>query len=201
MGFMESRSLYSSVADRWSRLSSSTEPVRQGRGGLSQVSAATSQEGMIMILRSEIRIQARPEHVMEFFEAMEENYTRWHPDHHRFEWIEGRGVAEGVVFEFDEEVAGKRQKREALYTHVVEGQHLEFAPTSKLIRLFLPRMLFRLSPQGDGLLFVQELHVRIGPLGAWLNRNEFEAVRQHMKEEGENLKRLLEGGKGGASPA
>jgi hypothetical protein len=119
-----------------------------------------------MILRSEIRIQARPEDVMEFFEAMEE-----------------------------------RQKRAVVYTRVVEGLHIEFAPTSKLFRLLLPRMLFRLSPQGDGLLFVQEVHVRTGPLGAWLNRKGFEAVRQHMKEEGENLKRLLEGGKGGAPPA
>jgi len=34
--------------------------------------------------------------------------------------------------------------------------------------------------------------VRTGPIGAWLNRREFDAVRQHMHEEGENLKRIVE---------
>jgi hypothetical protein len=42
--------------------------------------------------------------------------------------------------------------------------------------------------------FVQEVHVRIGPLAARLNRKEFAAVRQHMEEEGRNLKALTENG-------
>jgi len=48
--------------------------------------------------------------------------------------------------------------------------------------------------EGDGYQVVQEVHVRTGPLGSWLNRRELDAVRKHMKEEGENLKRLLESG-------
>ncbi len=147
-----------------------------------------------MVLQSEIWIRTSPDQVMRFLEGMEQNYTQWHPDHHRFEWIEGRGVAEGVVFQFDEEIAGKSQSREAVYTRVVEGRHIEFAPTSRFLRLFLPRMLFRVVSEGKGSRFIQEVHVRVGPLGARLNRREFEAVRQHMREEGENLKRLLEEG-------
>jgi hypothetical protein len=46
-----------------------------------------------VILRNEIRIRTSPEEIMRFFEGMEENYTRWHPDHRHFEWVAGRGVA------------------------------------------------------------------------------------------------------------
>jgi hypothetical protein len=60
--------------------------------------------------------------------------------------------------------------------------------------LFLPRILFRVEPAGSGFAVTQEIHLRIGPLAAWLNRRELEAVRRHMSEEGENLKRLLEQG-------
>jgi hypothetical protein len=42
------------------------------------------------------------------------------------------------------------------------------------------------------LTVTQDIHLRIGPLAAWLNK--LDAVRRHMREEGENLKRLLEHG-------
>ena len=35
-----------------------------------------------------------------------------------------------------------------------------------------------------------EIHVRMGPLAAWLNRRDTAAVRQYMREEGANLKRI-----------
>jgi len=144
-----------------------------------------------MILGTETRIRTTPAEIRRFFQGLEENYTRWHPDHHAFEWIKGRGIAEGVVCEFDETIAGKRQRKKVVYTRVT-GNHIEFAPTARLMRLLLPRMLFRLNPVGNGCRVVQEVHVRIGPLGARLKRRELDAVRQHMREEGENLKELLE---------
>jgi hypothetical protein len=145
----------------------------------------------IVILRTETWIRTTPDEIARFFDGLEENYTRWHPDHHSFTWIEGRGVVEGAVCRFDETIAGKRKVRTFVYTRVADG-HIEFAPTSKLVRLFLPRMLFRMGTADDGCILIQEVHVRIGPLGAYLNRKEFDAIRQHMKEEGENLKNLLE---------
>jgi len=61
-----------------------------------------------------------------------------------------------------------------------------------LIRLFLPRISFDIVPDGEGCRLIQEVHVRVGPLGARLNRKEFAAVQQHMEEEGRNLKELME---------
>jgi hypothetical protein len=61
-----------------------------------------------------------------------------------------------------------------------------------VLRLILPRMIFHADPENGGIRLVAEIHVRTGPVGAWLNRREFDAVRRHMREEGENLKRMLE---------
>ena len=147
-----------------------------------------------MKLLNETWIRTTPQQIVEFFEGMESNYTRWHPDHRRFTWLEGRGIREGVVFEIEEKIRGKLQKKKLVYTRVIDEYHMEFAPTSKLIRLILPRIIFKIIPDRKGCRLVQEIHVRVVPVGAWLNRKEFYVVRQHMNEEGEYLKKLLEQG-------
>lgn len=151
-----------------------------------------------MILSDQVTIDAAPERVFLFFEAMEDNYLRWHPDHLVFRWLGERGVKPGNRFHFEERIAGKLLKKTVRFTRVEPGRHVEFTPQWWLMRAFLPRILFRMSPGGGGALVTQELHLRTGPLGAWLNRREFDAVRRHMHEEGINMKRLLEGKGGGA---
>lgn len=70
---------------------------------------------------------------------------------------------------------------------------MEFAPTFWLMRLFLPRLVFRLEAPGeDHCRVVAEIFLRAGPVAARLNRREFDAVREHMRIEGINLKRFVE---------
>ena len=145
-----------------------------------------------MILKDSTWIRADPDQVFAFFEHMKRNYLRWRPDHLSFEWLSGRGVREGVVFGFEERIAGKKIRKEVVFTRVEPRRHMEFAPTSRLLSLLLPRLVCRVEPEGDGVRFDAEIHVRTGPIGAWLNRKEFNAVRRHMAEEGRNLKALLE---------
>jgi hypothetical protein len=146
-----------------------------------------------MILRDSTWIRADPLQVFNFFERMDRHYLRWHPDHLSFEWLSGRGVREGVVFGFEERIAGKRLRKKVVFTRVVPDRYMEFAPTSRPLRILLPRLLFRVEPEGEGVRLDAEIHIRTGPIGAWLNRKEFDAVREHMAEEGRNLKALLEG--------
>ena len=60
------------------------------------------------------------------------------------------------------------------------------------MRLFLPRILFRVVPENDGCRLIQQIQLRMGPLARWLNRKELAAVREHMRVEGVNAKRLVE---------
>ena len=146
-----------------------------------------------MRLRDTTWIRTTPERVFAFFERMDENYLVWHPDHRVFRWEEGQGVREGVVFYFEEIIGGKLPKKHVVFTRIEPDREIEFTFKNRLLRLVLPHFLFRFEPEADGVRFFAEIYIRTGPIGAWLNRREFAAVRQHMREEGQNLKQLLEG--------
>jgi hypothetical protein len=146
-----------------------------------------------MLLSDSTVVKASAPAIFRFFEDMENHYLQWHPDHVLFRWVQGRGVVEGHVFYFEEYIAGKLLKKEVVFVRVVRDRYIEFAPTFWLMRLFLPKLLFRIEPQHDGTCrFVAEIHLRMGPLAQWLNRRELAAVREHMRVEGVNLRRIVE---------
>lgn len=147
-----------------------------------------------MILRDSIDIQASPSDVFAFFDGMDNaRYLGWHPDHKLFRWTQGRGLATGNAFYFEEVIAGKLLKKEVVFTRIEAGVRIEFAPVFWLMRLFLPRLVFRAEGAGPaGFRFVAEIFLRVGPLGARLNKREFDAVREHMRVEGVNFKRYAE---------
>jgi hypothetical protein len=130
--------------------------------------------------------------VYTFFEPMAENYRRWHPDHVEYRWLSGDGLHPGATAHFAERIGGKLLKKTVVFARVEAGRNSAMAPTNRLMRFVLPRMSFLLEQDGDGCRLTAEIVVRTGPVGAWLNRREFEAVRRHMHEEGQNLKELLE---------
>ena len=93
----------------------------------------------------------------------------------------------------EEYITGKLLKKRVRFTKIEADKHIEFAPTFWLLRLFLPRFIFHIDRHGDHCKIASRIHIRIGPLAKQLNQKEFDAVRQHMRDEGQNLKRLLEG--------
>lgn len=149
-----------------------------------------------MVLRDSIDVQAPLASLFEFFDGMsQERYLDWHPDHKVFRWTRGQGVKVGNRFYFEEVIAGKLLRKSVEFTRVEPGSHLEFAPTFWLLRLVLPRMVFRAEVTAAGTFrFVAEIFLRVGPIGARLNRREFDAVRAHMRIEGINFKRHAEQG-------
>jgi hypothetical protein len=153
-----------------------------------------------MRLVSSTLIGATPEAVSLFFANMPENYLRWHRDHVLFRWEGKGGLYAGARFYFEERIAGKLLRKRVRFTRIVPGRLIEFAVTNPLFRLVLPSIAFEIEPEGDGVRVTQTIRIRTGPIGAWLNRKEFAVVQKHMDEEGENLKRILEGGEAGIAP-
>jgi uncharacterized protein YndB with AHSA1/START domain len=145
-----------------------------------------------MILHDTTLIDAPPEAIFRFFEDMEDHYLQWHPDHVLYRWVSGRGVSEGNIFYFEEYIAGKLLKKRVVFTRVIPNRHIEFAPTFWIMRLFLPRMLFRIEPEPAGCRFSAEVHLRMGPLAQRAHKKELAAVREHMRVEGLNIKRIVE---------
>jgi len=91
------------------------------------------------------KIRAEPDEVFAFFAAMESNYGHWHPDHVLFRWLDPPAVKQGVRFYFEERIAGKLLKKKVVFTRIEPGSLIEFAPTSRLFRVFLPRISFRIT--------------------------------------------------------
>lgn len=149
-----------------------------------------------MVLRDAIDVHAPPVRLFEFFDGMSQaRYVAWHPDHKVFRWTQGQGLAAGNRFHFEEVIAGKLLRKTVELTRVEPGSHIEFAPVFWPMRLLLPRLVFRAEPVApDRFRFVAEIFLRVGPLGARLNRREFDAVREHMRIEGLNFKRFAEQG-------
>jgi hypothetical protein len=145
-----------------------------------------------MLIEETTRIHSSPEDIYRFFETMDANYRRWHPDHVEFRWIEGDGLEQSAKAYFEERIAGQRQQKTVRFTEVVSGRYIEFKSSSWLVGLLMPSISFTIAPNEDGCELTQRIRIRTGPIGARLNRREFDAVRIHMKEEGENLKALLE---------
>jgi hypothetical protein len=137
-------------------------------------------------------IRATPSTIFAFFAQMDANYLRFHPDHVEFRWLDPPALQPGVRFYFAERVGGKLLKKTVAFTRVEPPSLIEFAPTNVIFRFFLPRITFRISSTAEGITVTQEIQLRIGPLATWLNRRELDAVRLHMRQEGDNLKRLLE---------
>lgn len=157
-----------------------------------QLSSAETIIETEMILEEITRVNASPEKVYHFFETMDVNYQQWHPDHIVFRWSSGVGLEQGSIASFEERIAGTRQKKTVQFTEVIPNRYIEFKPTSLLVGILMPSISFKIDPHESGCDLTQRIKVRTGPVGVWLNRREFDAVRVHMREEGENLKIILE---------
>jgi len=146
-----------------------------------------------VILRETTDVHASPAAIFQFFEEMEARYLQWHPDHKLFRWVSGRGLTEGNVFYFEEFIAGKLLKKEVVFTCIERHTRIEFTPTFWLLRLFLPRMIFRIVEQSPASCrLIAEIHLRMGPLAVRFHKRELDAVREHMRVEGINLRAIVE---------
>ena len=147
-----------------------------------------------MVLQDTVEVHASSSEVFAFFGDMDNaRYRGWHPDHKVFRWTRGKGLKVGNEFYFEEVIAGKLLKKHVIFTRIDEGSRIEFAPTFRLMRLFLPRLVFRLETIAEHhYRVIAEIFLRIGPLAARWNKRELDAVRAHMRVEGINLKRFVE---------
>lgn len=125
-----------------------------------------------MVLRDSIEIHAPLARLFEFFDGMSnERYLRWHPDHKLFRWTQGQGVKPGNRFYFEEIIGGKLLRKSVEFAGIQQDHHIEFAPTFWLMRLFLPRLVFRAEVTAPGtFLFIAEIFLRVGPMGARLEQ-------------------------------
>ena len=147
-----------------------------------------------------IEIKTTPEKIFEFFTNLsdDESYRAWHPDDHvSLRWIKGEPWQVGSVVYAEEYIHGKLHKLKLIITKVVPNRRIEFAPTNRFLRFYFPGNTFAVNQKGDICVFTASGTYRIGWLFKTFARKKVErgilSAKKHMKEEGENLKSILEG--------
>ena len=150
-------------------------------------------------LKDSIEIKSTPEKVFNFLVHLVDDisYSAWHPeDHVALRWIKGKPWQEGAVAYAEEYMHGKLHKLKFRVTKVVANKKIEYIPSCWLLRIYFPKNSFNIEPKGNTTVFTATVRMRVGRLVKKFAKKKLEygisCVRKHMKEEGENLKRILE---------
>ena len=153
----------------------------------------------VINLKDSIEINATPERVFEWLVQRfkdKESYQAWHPDHVDIRWIKGEPLQEGSIIYAEEYLHGDLHKLKFRITKIVPNRVIEYRSLFPL-SILAPGNTFLIEPKGENsCIFTAMGSLR---LPVWLfkklhkkHKNKIEATEQHMKEEGENLKRALE---------
>jgi len=156
----------------------------------------------MIILKDSIEIKATPEKVFKWLLQRfkdKEAYQAWHPDHVDVRWIKGEPLQEGSIRYAEEYLQGDLHKLKFRITKIVPNKVIEYRSLFPL-SILAPGNTFIIEPKGENsCIFTAMGSLR---LPRWLfkklhkkHKFKIEATEQHMKEEGENLKRAVENGR------
>jgi hypothetical protein len=152
-----------------------------------------------VILTDSIKIETTPENIFNFLTSIvdDQSYKAWHKDDHvSFSFLKGKTWTEGSVIYAEEYIHGKLHKLKFKITKVVPNKQIEYVPVSPFLRRYFPKNEFIIEQKEGSCLFIASGTYRLG----WIAKTFFKkavkdglnSVKKHMKEEGENLKRILE---------
>ncbi len=153
----------------------------------------------MIILKDSIEIEATPEEVFECLVQRlkdKESYQAWHPEHVDIRWIKGEPFQKGSIIYAEEYLHGILHKLKFRITKIVPNRVVEYRSLFPL-SILSPGNAFLIEPKGENSCnFTATGSLRI-PRSLFKrlyknHKNKFEATEQHMKEEGENLKKLVE---------
>ena len=81
-------------------------------------------------------------------------------------------------------------------TKVIPNRRIEFAPLSRFLRIYFPKNILAIEPKGENCVFTASGCLQVGWFVKTFTKdklkNGLSSVRKHMKEEGKNLKRIIE---------
>jgi len=148
----------------------------------------------MIVLTDSIEIRATPDKSFQWFKNLKEkaDYQSWHPDHVDARWTKGEPFEKGSIAWFKEYIHGQLYTFTFLCTRAVPDRMIEYRalfPWS----IVISKGVFIFEPKGhDSCVFTATISLRLGPLSPQLFAGRLAAVKNHMKEEGESLKKILE---------
>jgi hypothetical protein len=145
----------------------------------------------MLTLEDSVNINASPEDIFNWFDNIVKNYKSWHKDHTAAEWGRGESFQEGSILYIEEKIGGKLEKLTFEVTKYVPNRLIEYKLLSSE-SVICSGGSFKVKPYSTGSCFTATLSFRFGYLLSKLMPAKLDAIKTHMKEEGENLKKILE---------
>jgi hypothetical protein len=142
-------------------------------------------------LSDSIEINTSPEKAYEWFINIDQNYKEWHPDHVKAIWLTENKMKVGSKLYSEEYIHGELHKIKFKCTNIEPNRKIEFKNLLPM-SLICPKGSFIFELKGDICIFTATLSFRMGNTLSKIAKKKVEALKNHMKEEGENLKRILE---------
>lgn len=139
-------------------------------------------------LTDSIDVDAPPERVWAWLQGLTDHYLDWHPDHVSAKWILGKPNEVGSVMEVVEDIGGHRERLRLELTQTYPPRLVEYRIRG-MHSLLLPKGAFEISPRDGGSAFTASIWYRGGKFTEWLFRRRVSTLREHMREEGQNLRR------------
>jgi hypothetical protein len=152
----------------------------------------------MVALRDEIEINATPKRIFEWFSQLDSNYLEWHPDHVVCKYLTGKFFEEGSIIYAEEYLHGELHKLKMKTVRYLPNSLIEY----KILGLG-SKGSFIVEPRGKTSNFIATLDFGFGiplldkiidPILERVLSSQLGALRMHMKEEGQNLKGILERG-------
>ena len=144
----------------------------------------------MITLKDSIEINTTSDKIFNWLKNLDKHYKEWHPDH--VKWINETGsLEEGDIVYYEEYLHGNLHKVRSRITKVENNNRIEFENLFP-VSIICPKGSFIIESRGKSCIFTATLSIRFYWLFSKLVQNRIEAIRKHVKQEGENLKRLLE---------
>ncbi|MHA2249391.1 MAG: SRPBCC family protein [Candidatus Kariarchaeaceae archaeon] len=144
-------------------------------------------------LTDTIDIKTSPQAIFNWFQQIEDNYLDWHSDHISCKWLKGNSFEIGSVLYAEEYLHGKIHKMKFETTKVISNEYIEYKNKFP-ISLISPSGSFTLIEEDNCTKFTATLEFRFGWLLSKIVKKQMNSLINHMKEEGEELKKILEEG-------
>lgn len=147
-------------------------------------------------VESTTEIKTTPEKIWEFFYAIENNYKIWHPECHNYwHWLKGNPLEIGSKIDSEETIGGHKSKIKATVIASVKNKEIALKPVFPL-SFMCPKLEWVFEPSGENTLFIARTHYKFGRIFLAFKKKTVDEIisltREHMDEEGDNLKRILE---------
>jgi len=153
-----------------------------------------------MTIIDQIVIKSSPENIYSYLiQCLSDqgSYTKWHPEHVSLKWIKGKPVSKGSILYIEEYLGDSLQKLTFKFTQIVPNKYIKyrilyplaiFAPGNEFIIEKLDDNSCSLTARGK-INISEKLFLKMHPY----HQQKLLYTKRHMKEEGENIRKALEG--------